>query len=179
MKCPFCNQEHADNPKFCPNTGEKLEIMKACLNEECPQYNKYILPADAVFCPVCGTAIPSHEDKSKPFHLRHPEYNLIPYCEYATKYDNNQVGITWFRKNLPEFIEDKPITSGMNFFWIAKQNKLGVLKCVHTPHWYGDDYVQSKIIPCQYDKIEDKGDYYVCHDGNNCTMFNRDGDVIG
>ena len=58
MKCPHCNGEHPDNYQFCPITGQKIEPQfKACTNEDCPDYGKYILPLDAKFCPRCGKPI--------------------------------------------------------------------------------------------------------------------------
>ena len=58
MKCPHCKGEHPDGYRFCPETG--LEIVpqfKACTNEDCPDYGKYILPLEAKFCPRCGQPI--------------------------------------------------------------------------------------------------------------------------
>lgn len=52
MKCPYCSQEHSDNARFCENTGRPLG--QACSNPDCPEYGKYILPAEAKFCPRCG-----------------------------------------------------------------------------------------------------------------------------
>ena len=58
MKCPHCNGEHPDGYRFCPETGEKImPQFKACTNEDCPDYGKYILPLDAKFCPRCGRPI--------------------------------------------------------------------------------------------------------------------------
>lgn len=55
MKCPHCGQEHPDNFQFCPNTGQRLTPQfKACINKQCPDYGKYILPLDSKFCPSCG-----------------------------------------------------------------------------------------------------------------------------
>mgnify|MGYP004468973535 FL=1 len=55
MKCPHCCQEHPDNFQFCPNTGQRLTPQfKACINKQCLDYGKYILPLDSKFCPSCG-----------------------------------------------------------------------------------------------------------------------------
>lgn len=55
MKCPHCGQEHPDNFQFCPNTGQRLTPQfKACINKQCLDYGKYILPLDSKFCPSCG-----------------------------------------------------------------------------------------------------------------------------
>lgn len=60
MKCPYCNQEHPADFQFCPRTGRKIEHQnKACTNEQCSAYGKYVLPHDAEFCPNCGCAIVS------------------------------------------------------------------------------------------------------------------------
>ena len=55
--CPYCKEEHPDGYKFCPVTGNKLELLKACTNEDCPDYGKHILPLEAKFCPRCGSPI--------------------------------------------------------------------------------------------------------------------------
>ncbi|WP_205104711.1 BspA family leucine-rich repeat surface protein [Marseilla massiliensis] len=58
MKCPHCNGEHPDNYQFCPITGQRIEPQfKACTNEDCPDFGKYILPLEAKFCPSCGRPI--------------------------------------------------------------------------------------------------------------------------
>ena len=55
MICPHCGQEHPDNYSFCPVTGQKIAPQfKACSNEQCSDYGKYILPLDSSFCPSCG-----------------------------------------------------------------------------------------------------------------------------
>lgn len=64
MKCPHCNGEHPDNFKFCPITGQELKShqeidsqFKACTNNDCPEFGKYVLPLEANFCPTCGKPI--------------------------------------------------------------------------------------------------------------------------
>ena len=58
MKCKICNTENRDTAKFCNECGAKLEPqLKACSNEDCPDYGKAILSAEAKFCPRCGYAI--------------------------------------------------------------------------------------------------------------------------
>lgn len=55
MICPYCGQEHPDNFQFCPMFGERIvPRFKACINKQCPDYGKYILPLDSRFCPSCG-----------------------------------------------------------------------------------------------------------------------------
>ncbi len=81
MKCSKCNAEIADNAKFCPKCGakvEKIETEKICSNcgeplkegakfchkcgckiekdNKCPQCGT-MLKDGAMFCPMCGTKI--------------------------------------------------------------------------------------------------------------------------
>lgn len=83
MKCSKCNTEIADNAKFCPKCGakvERIELIKKCPNcgeplkdgakfcakcgfkvekeNKCPQCGTE-LKVGAKFCPVCGTKIVS------------------------------------------------------------------------------------------------------------------------
>ena len=58
MKCSKCNFENSDNAKFCQECGSKIEPQKkACINEECCDFGKYILPPETNFCPRCGYKI--------------------------------------------------------------------------------------------------------------------------
>ena len=58
MICPHCGQEHPDNFNFCPVTGQGITPQfKACSNEQCLDFGKYILPLDSRFCPSCGHPI--------------------------------------------------------------------------------------------------------------------------
>lgn len=65
MKCPHCNQEHPDGFQFCPATGQKINFLKACSNENCPDYGKNILPQDSMFCPRCGRKLDSIETEPR------------------------------------------------------------------------------------------------------------------
>ncbi len=63
MMCPYCNQNHPEGTKYCPETGEKiLSKMLSCPNEKCINYKKYILPEDSKFCPDCGERLSHHAD---------------------------------------------------------------------------------------------------------------------
>ncbi len=58
MKCPHCNKEHLDNPKFCPETGKKMPILIiGCPNKECSKYGSIDNPAHHKFCPECGAKL--------------------------------------------------------------------------------------------------------------------------
>ena len=65
MKCPHCGQEHPDSFQFCPVKGQKIAPQfKACSNEQCSDYGKYILPLDSSFCPSCGHPIGGFSESS-------------------------------------------------------------------------------------------------------------------
>lgn len=65
MKCPHCGQEHPDNFQFCPVTGQRLvPQFKACSNDQCLDYGKYILPLDSKFCPSCGSPLGGSADET-------------------------------------------------------------------------------------------------------------------
>jgi hypothetical protein len=51
MHCPHCQQEHPDDVRFCPVTGQMLAQMVAC------SYCGREMPANATFCPHCGKGI--------------------------------------------------------------------------------------------------------------------------
>lgn len=58
MKCTHCNGEHPDGFKFCPVTGKEIvQSKKACTNPECIDFEKYILPFEAKYCPKCGQEV--------------------------------------------------------------------------------------------------------------------------
>ena len=59
MKCPHCGQEHPDDFKFCPISGQPLVPQtKVCGNPDCKYEN---VPIEAKFCPRCGTPFSTKE----------------------------------------------------------------------------------------------------------------------
>ncbi|MBR5982269.1 MAG: zinc ribbon domain-containing protein, partial [Bacteroidales bacterium] len=54
MKCSNCNAEIADNAKFCPKCGSKVEKVEPVKN--CPNCGTAIV-VDSKFCSKCGTKI--------------------------------------------------------------------------------------------------------------------------
>lgn len=172
MKCSKCGFENPEGAKFCSNCGAKMEEMKCCLNPQCENYRRYILPQEALFCPECNSKIENFMDA--PFHVRHPEYNLVPFNEFDYKDD-----VSFFFKK-PEYIEDGYRSEGINYFYIARQEKLGILRYEYHKHWYGDYHITDRIIPCEYDKIErsEREDYFICYKGEEKTYIDNKGKVI-
>lgn len=65
MKCPHCNQEHPDGFQFCPTTGQKINLLKACSNTTCSDYGKNILPLDSLYCPTCGQKLENNDTRDE------------------------------------------------------------------------------------------------------------------
>ena len=66
MKCPYCKGDHLDEFKYCPCTGKEIKLQfKACTNESCREYGKYILSLEARFCPECGSPIKGKDAPEK------------------------------------------------------------------------------------------------------------------
>ena len=82
MRCPHCNGEHPDSYRFCPETGEEIVLQfKACTNEDCPDYGKYILPLDANFCPRCGQPIQMEgKDSSQKMRQEFNSSQIVVVC---------------------------------------------------------------------------------------------------
>lgn len=143
--------------------------MKCCQNKSCDYYNKYILPPDSLFCSKCGCRLELPFDV--PFHKRHPEYHLVPFCDRPYK------GIVFLFKE-PEFIENKQRHEGDNFFYIARYEKIGVVKYTFKNGIFVDTEKVERIIPCEYDSIERDDDYFVCYKGTDKVFINFEGKII-
>ena len=58
MKCPHCNQEHPEGTRYCPMTGnEILPQLQSCPKSTCANYGKLVIPANYLYCPLCGSAL--------------------------------------------------------------------------------------------------------------------------
>lgn len=79
---PHCGQEHPDNFRFCPMTGQSIAPQfKACSNKQCRDYGKYILPLVSKFCPSCGKPLDaqtSEEPNSTTANNAHTQANGVP-----------------------------------------------------------------------------------------------------
>ena len=183
MRCPHCNGEHPDSYRFCPETGEEIVLQfKACTNEDCSDYGKYILPLEARFCPKCGEAISDVDEDVEEdnvsgvsFHIRYSQYDLVPYNDFKFR---NKMPLFYTLKT-PEYIEDVyHLNEGYNYLYIARKGKLGALRFEYRRHWYGDEHLPRVIIPCEYEKIDDEGSYYKCFKDGKIVMFDRTGKEI-
>ena len=75
MKCPYCNNEHSENAVFCEITGKRIkEELIACTNKHCQNFNKMVLPSEAMYCPKCG----------EPIKKVQSELTSCKPCEYKT-----------------------------------------------------------------------------------------------
>lgn len=170
-----CSKGHVnpDGAKFCCACGEKLPEMKSCPNKGCVNFGKYNLPADADFCPDCGTSVkttPPVPELEIPFPNLHPEYNLVPLCDFRYR-----THIGFFFARTPHFIEQKERVEGINYYFIAKDRKLGVMRYEWHKHWYGDTNKNTTIISMEFDKIENADPYFICYKGNNKYFYDREG----
>ena len=78
MTCIHCNGEHPDGFKFCPVTGKEiLQTLKACTNPACGDFNKHVLPPDALFCPRCGQKIATQSTKTTDRNSSNAENDLM------------------------------------------------------------------------------------------------------
>lgn len=44
MKCPYCNQEHIEGTKYCPETDKKMPAPKGCPNKDCLNSGRIDIP---------------------------------------------------------------------------------------------------------------------------------------
>ena len=51
MKCLYCDEEHPETARFCPNTGQKINQPRFCSNCAAP------LAPNQSICPACGTVV--------------------------------------------------------------------------------------------------------------------------
>lgn len=174
MKCSN-GHNNPDGAKFCCTCGEKLPEMNSCSNPDCENFGKGSIPLDAEFCPDCGTPINKRDiiDPNAPYPERHPEYDLIPLCEFRYR---EKLSFVFNKK--PHFIEDKYRHEGVNFYFIARDEKLGILRYEWHEHWYGDEHHNTNIIPMEFDKIEDEEPYFICYKGNAKSYYDREGKKV-
>ena len=165
MKCPHCNREHPDDYQFCPITGQKIEPQfKACTNESCPDYGKYILPLDAKFCPRCGKPIQevrkgSSQENSRDSNANHSQIVVI--CSKAGSFI--QIGRCQYKYNEEgELQRDKRIKlrKGKNVICVEEYSELqygfSFDTCSDNP-----EYIINIILD----------EFDTSHIDNMCSMF--------
>lgn len=109
MKCPHCGKEHIDNPKFCPETGKKMEPQAApqalvCQNPDCEFREP--LPPGTRFCPNCRFKfdIDAKETKQQD-HSESDSHVIIAYTrieDWEGEVDENRKMVDIFWKNKHE-----------------------------------------------------------------------------
>ena len=151
---------------------------KKCQNKQCGVTN----PLEAKFCRKCGSPISDNaeilvcevensnvEMDSRPFHMRYPEYNLIPYSEHPAN----------FIFNKPDYIEREYLPHDQDqFLWIVKDGKFGITTYRYEDHWYGDEVHTNRIIKCEYDRIEKADGCFICHIGSQVTYIDLKGNIL-
>lgn len=151
---------------------------KKCQNKQCGATN----PLEAKFCRKCGFPIPDNaevvvsevddskvEMDSRPFHMRYPEYNLIPYSEHHAN----------FVFNKPDYIEREYLPHGQDqFLWMVKDGKFGITTYRYEDHWYGDEVYTDRIIKCEYDRIEKADGCFICHKGSQVIYRDLKGNIL-
>lgn len=146
-QCPQCNTENPQEANFCRKCGYKIYDKKKVVNE----------------------SIPEPKVDHRPFHIRYPEYNLIPYSEHAASFVFNQ----------PDYIEREYLPHGKNqFLWIVKDGKFGITKFRYEDHWYGDEVYTDRIIKCRYDCIEKADAYFICHKDSQVIYIDLQGNIL-
>lgn len=56
IKCSFCGYEHDEDRKYCPDTGEKIDVHN-CNNKDCGK----LIDSHFSECPHCGTFQFNHD----------------------------------------------------------------------------------------------------------------------
>lgn len=144
-----------------------------CSNYDCQSEN----PDSAKFCRKCGTPIVRDEKifstrietDNRPFHMRYPEYNLIPYSEHPAN----------FVFNKPDYIEREYLPHDQDqFLWIVKDGKFGITTYRYEDHWYGDEVHTNRIIKCEYDRIEKADGCFICHKGSQVIYIDLKGNIL-
>lgn len=133
-------------------------------------------PLDAKFCRKCGCDFnggSSADDSSdvRPFHIRHPELNLLPASD--SEYEKL---FFWFNK--PEYIENPYKADDSDYLYIVRRGKIGILYWITEKHWYGKQEIYRRIIPRKYDRIEKADGYFICHTCKYTYTKKADGHII-
>ena len=119
MKCPHCNQEHPDNYQYCPETGEKIELFKACNNPSIPEFGKQIVPTDRKNCPSCGQSMEGALPTEPIDILAHLDFQLDEVVKHRLVFIKGN-------QSLPDFyISETPITQGL---WNLITNMKDIIK---------------------------------------------------
>ena len=169
MKCPFCNQEHPSNTKFCPETGNKIEQSSLT----CSSCGFTGIPVDSKFCPNCG----------HPFEETKGEGACVPSCPKCysdnvtddgsgyLQYRCKSCGNTWghCHEECPECESTDVEDDGYGYLQYT---------CNNCGHNWGDaqddedsqdDEEDTPSCPkCHSDNVTDDGSDYLQYECNDC-----------
>lgn len=121
-------------------------------------------PDEARFCRSCGYNFDVRDQR--PFHMKHPEYNLRPFSEFKE--------LSFFMKE-PDYVEIPSESKVPNYYWIVKNEKFGILFWHHKHHWYGNTNDYNRIIQCKYDRIEKLDGIFACYNGDDIIYIDKNG----
>lgn len=124
-----------------------------------------------------------NEEDKRPFHLRHPEFNLKPISEFDTSIF---LGF-WFR--YPDYVEEQPYKDAESLYlYCVRNEKFGMIHVYEEKRveeqWFGlvkkeKKYCWAKrIIPCKYDRIDKYDEYFMCYKGAEVVYRDLKGHVL-
>ena len=149
-KCIICGSSNPIEAKFCRKCGRNFDDGSL--------EKKMINPAD-------------DSSDVRPYHIRHPELNLLPASD--SKFEDL---LFWF--NRPEYIEDPCQADDSDYLYIVRKGKIGILHWTIEKHWYGNEDIYSRIIPCIYDHIEKADGYFICHKESKIEYRDMKGNIL-
>ena len=184
MKCPHCNQEHPDDYQFCPKTGKKIELLKACTkNPSCPDHGKYIWPSDSQYCPRCGSELdaPSSNPKENDGDKQSEQKNVTEPVKVTKEKLDSEIAFVAFKKveyeeedSDREFnIEDQECPNCGEYGSLVEISD-DVVKCTKCGHTVSEDEMDEMEESFdEFDDSDEEEDTYEMH------LLNKYGQKIG
>lgn len=163
MKCHHCGKEHADNPKFCPETGKKIELQVLyCADPDCDY--RQPLPINAKFCPNCGTSLIEMNSKKEEFPYFmlkdcHDRIRIINFNGEPLFEKSFQLIEEYFYDDKITIVKDCIITDGSKAFLAMPNGKLLEI----------DDYNDEDIVGKSID-----GQFILTIHNRSAKLFRKD-----